>query len=141
MVKKYINLSLIYAIIGILLGAFYREFTKFLNYSGPTKLSLVHTHVLVLGMVFFLLAAFAEKIFTFSDCKSGKMFFYFYNIGFVLTILGFLTRGVLTVFGTNLSSGLNASISGMAGIGHILLSVGIILFFVAIKKKESSIDN
>ncbi|MEG2596768.1 MAG: DUF2871 family protein, partial [Ruthenibacterium sp.] len=55
--KKYLNLSLIYAIAAMVGGVFYREFTKFNGYTGVTALGKVHTHLFLLGMVLFLLVA------------------------------------------------------------------------------------
>ena len=43
-------------------------------------------------------------------------------------------RGVLQVLGTSVSSGMNAAISGIAGIGHILLGVGLIILMVILLK-------
>lgn len=34
--KKYINISFIYAVAAIACGVFYREFTKLLSFSGKT---------------------------------------------------------------------------------------------------------
>ena len=55
MTKKLVNLSFIYAIIGLIAGAFYREFTKYLGFVGKTTLSVAHTHILVLGSLIFLI--------------------------------------------------------------------------------------
>jgi len=44
-------------------------------------------------------------------------------------------RGLTHVWGTELSRGPDASISGIAGIGHILTGVRIILLLLKIKKK------
>ena len=48
-----------------------------------------------------------------------------------------LTRGTLEVIGLPLSSALDASISGIAGIGHILLGTGLILLFVSLRKAKA----
>ena len=34
MAKRYINMALVYAIIAMIFGVFYREFTKFSHYTG-----------------------------------------------------------------------------------------------------------
>lgn len=60
--KKLINTSMIYFILALAAGVFYREFTKFNGFSGSTALGRVHTHLFVLGMLIFLIAAlFAKK--------------------------------------------------------------------------------
>lgn len=49
-------------IIGLLFGVYYRELTKWFDFSGKTQLSTLHTHTLVLGMFFFLIVLLLEKI-------------------------------------------------------------------------------
>ena len=55
--KKYIDTAFGYAIAALAAGVFYREFTKWNGFSGITALGKVHTHLFLLGMVIFLLAA------------------------------------------------------------------------------------
>ena len=59
--------------------------------------------------------------------------------GFVsaLSVFMMLTRGTLEVIGLPLSSALDASISGIAGIGPILLGTGLILLFVSLRKAKA----
>lgn len=59
--------------------------------------------------------------------------------GFVsaLSVFMMLPRGTLEVIGLPLSSALDASISGIAGIGHILLGTGLILLFVSLRKAKA----
>lgn len=49
--KKYLNISLIYAVAAMAGGVFYREFTKYNAYTGVTALGKVHTHLFMLGML------------------------------------------------------------------------------------------
>lgn len=134
MIKQYANLTVVYAIIAMVFGVFYREFTKFNHFTGQTNLSVMHTHYFLLGMFFFLMLMLAEKVFSFSDQKTGKLLIT-YQLGLNITGLGFLMRGLTQVWGTELSRGLDASISGIAGIGHILMSVCMVLLLLKIKKK------
>lgn len=132
--KRYANLALAYAIIAMVFGVFYREFTKFQHFSGQTNLSVMHTHYFLLGMFFFLVLMLAEKAFSFSDKNTNKVIFV-YQLGLNITGLGFLLRGLTQVWGTELSKGMDASISGIAGIGHILMGVCIVLLLLKIKKR------
>ena len=59
--KRYINTALLYAVLAMAGGVFYREFTKLNGYTDPTALSVVHTHYFLLGMVFFLLLLLWKK--------------------------------------------------------------------------------
>ena len=48
--KRYMNASLLYALLAMVGGVFYREFTKFNGFTARTALSVVHTHYFLLGM-------------------------------------------------------------------------------------------
>lgn len=132
--KKTINTSLIYAIAAMAGGVFFREFTKFNGYSGVTALGKVHTHLFLLGMVVFLLAALFETRAPLREQKAYRVFWKVYNIGVPLTALMMVTRGITQVLGLTLSNGMDAAISGLSGIGHILTGLGLILFLVALRK-------
>ncbi len=134
MVKRYANLALVYAIIAMVFGVFYREFTKFNHFDGQTNLSVMHTHYFLLGMFFFLMLLMLEKSFSFSDGGVGKILIV-YQIGLNITGIGFLMRGLTQVQGNELSKGMDASISGIAGIGHILTGICIILLLLKIRKR------
>ena len=49
-----------------------------------------------------------------------------------------LVRGVTQVLSLPLSAGTSAAISGIAGIGHILVGTGIILLLLALKKSAGN---
>ena len=136
MIKRCANLSLTYGVIAMAFGVFYREFTKFSGFTGRTNLSFLHTHYFMLGMFFFLLLMLAEKAFSFSTPKTGRVLAS-YQAGLNITGLGFLLRGLTQVWGTDLSRALNASISGIAGIGHILTGVSLVLLLLQIRKRAS----
>ena len=60
--KKIMNTSLIYFVLAMAGGVFYREFTKWNGYTEPTTLGVLHVHLLVLGTGVFLLAALFAKV-------------------------------------------------------------------------------
>lgn len=131
--KRYVNTALLYAILAMVGGVFYREFTKFNGFTAKTTLSVVHTHYFLLGMVFFLLLLVLEKNFSFTGPKTGRVLV-LYHVGLNLTAVMLVVRGVFQVLSTALSSGMSAAISGVAGIGHILLGVSLVLLVVRIKR-------
>ena len=134
--KKYLNYSLSYGVMGLVCGVYFREFTKVMGFSGVTTLSKAHPHLLMLGTILFLIVAlFSERLILEKE-KTFTLFMRIYNIGLPLTVLMMLIRGTLEVIGAPLSKGLNASISGIAGIGHILLGAGLILLIVSLKKAK-----
>lgn len=130
--KRYVNTALFYAVLAMAGGVFYREFTKFSGFTEETVLSVVHTHYFVLGTAFFLLLLLLKKNFQFDERKTDRALTV-YQAGLNLTCVMFLTRGVLQVAGTQLSAAADASVSGIAGIGHILLGIGIVLTLLQIR--------
>lgn len=132
--KKALNCALIYAIAGMAAGVYYREFTKILGFEGTTVLSSVHPHLLSLGMLVFLLVALFAQRTDLETYKRYRVFMIVYNAGVTLSAAMMLVRGTLQVLAKPLSSGLSASISGIAGIGHMLTGVGIILLLSTLKK-------
>ena len=136
--KRYMNLALLYAVLAMVGGVFYREFTKFNGFTAKTTLGVVHTHYFLLGMVFFLLLLLLEKSFSFTGAKTGRILAA-YQVGLNLTAVMFVVRGVPQVLGTALSSGMSAAISGIAGIGHILLGVSLVLVLTQIRRSVSAV--
>ncbi|HIY21569.1 MAG TPA: DUF2871 domain-containing protein, partial [Candidatus Flavonifractor merdigallinarum] len=91
------------------------------------------THYFLLGMVFFLLLLLLEKEFSFLNAKTGRILAV-YQVGLNLTVVMLLVRGVLQVLGTPLSTAANGAVSGVAGIGHLLLGVSLVLVLLEVKK-------
>lgn len=131
--KRYMNWALIYAVLGLVGGVFFREFTKFYNFTGETTLGYLHLHYLVLGMIFFMIILLFEKNFAFSDKKINRIFI-IYHIGLNIMVLFLLIRGIVQVANIEISKSFNAAISGCAGIGHILLGVSLIIVINKIRK-------
>ncbi|WP_040155880.1 DUF2871 domain-containing protein [Mobilicoccus massiliensis] len=138
--KKLLNASFIYMLVGIASGLFYREFVK--HYAFPegqyTQLALAHTHLLTLGFTVLLIVLVIEKVFTIS--RSPKLFawfFWLYNAGVVITSATLIWHGSLTVLGKES----NAMIAGIAGLGHIALTAGMIVFFIALRRAVVNRDD
>ncbi|MGN0454482.1 MAG: DUF2871 domain-containing protein [Ruminococcus sp.] len=132
--KKYINISIIYAAAAMAGGVFYREFTKFNGFSGVTVLGKVHVHLFLLGMLVFLAVALFSDHNDLNKIKSFRCFMWVYNIGVPLTAVTMVTRGVIQVLDIPIQSAINSALSGIAGVGHILTGLGIILLLVSLKK-------
>lgn len=133
--RKILNAAMYYMIAGLAAGVYYREFTKFSGYVGDTSLSVLHTHLLALGMIMMLIILLLEKNFELSDNPKFRIFWLSYNIGLCMTVIMLLVRGTLQVMSYELSKGLDASISGIAGLGHIVLSIGLVYLFLILRKK------
>lgn len=138
--KKYYLSSIVYALLALVGGVFYREFTKGFSFTGQTTLSVVHVHYFVLGTIFFLVMLLLEKSFSFTN-KKTNIAFILYHVGLNLTCIMFLVRGILQVTTQSLTTGIDAMVSGFAGVGHIILGVSLVLVLVFIyqnvfKKKK-----
>ena len=139
--KKCLNISLVYAIAGLAGGVFYREFTKLNGFDGVTVLGKVHTHLLLLGMIVFLIAAlFCAHFKSLPERKTFKAFMVVYNIGVPMTAIMMAVRGVTEVLKLELTRVVNAAISGFSGIAHIITGVGIILLILSLKGSAKSED-
>lgn len=120
-----------YMLAGVASGLFYREFTKLNDFPEGqfTQLGLAHTHLLTLGFIILLIVLLLEKVFALS--RSPKLFgwfFWIYNAGVVLTSAMLVWHGSLTVLGEESSK----MIAGIAGTGHMLLTAGMVLLFLAL---------
>lgn len=132
--KKLVKTAFIYAIIAMLCGVIYREGSRFLELTEPNTWSFTHTHFFVLGMFFFLIVVILEKEFSLTKDKKFKAFYIIYNIGLIITGIMLWMRGIADITESFYSS-YDKMISGISGIGHILLGIGIILFFIILNNK------
>ena len=97
------------------------------DYTAWTTLFVVHTHYIILGMMLFLILGLISMN---MNLKINQAVL-FYNIGLNLTAIMLIVRGIIQVLDLNVVSAL---ISGVAGIGHIILGVSLILILLDIKK-------
>ena len=133
--KKYVNTAMFYMILGLVFGVFFREFTKYVDVAWPNNLGLLHVHTLTLGMLFFLIVAGLVKVTKVGEDALFGWFYGVYNAGLGLTLVLLFVRGLYQALQWE-SVGLDASISGMAGLGHVLLGTGLVLFFIALRRTE-----
>lgn len=124
-----VNTAFGYAIVGLLSGLYYRELTKAHDFEGDTQLAVVHTHLLVLGVLFLLLVLVLERVFRLSDSGLYRWFLTTFNVGTILTASMLAVHGTLQVLDRDVSP----AISGIAGLGHILLTVAFVLFFLILR--------
>lgn len=134
MIKRYFNAAIVYASLALACGVFYREFTKYTAFNGKTNLAFLHTHYFMLGMFFFIALALLERAFAFSAQKGIKGWVTVYHIGLNITTACLFLRGLAQATETVLSPALNGSLSGMSGIGHILLGSSILALLILIRR-------
>lgn len=132
--RKTLNISFIYFILAMAGGVFYREITKFMGFTGRTVLADVHVHLLMLGMMLFLVLTLFCKTMDLAEEPKFKKFLILYNVGLPLMVIMLIVRGITQVLEMEMSAAGNGMISGFAGIAHILLLIAFIFLFGALKK-------
>lgn len=129
------NASIVYFLLAMIGGVFYREFTKWNGYTAPTTLGVLHVHLLVLGTVVFLLIAVIAKITDLENNSLFKKFFVTYNIALPVMVLMLLARGIVQVLDIEIGKMGNGMLSGFAGLSHIGIMIAFIFLLFAIKKE------
>lgn len=135
--KALYRAAVFYLALGLISGVFYREFTRANDFPEGqfTQLGVTHTHLLALGFMMFLIFLALEKAFAFSrNKKLFNIFFWLYNAGLLTTVSMLILHGSLTVLGKE--SG--AAISGIAGLGHIMLTIALVIFVVLLGRAIDS---
>ncbi len=132
--RKTLNISFIYFILAMAGGVFYREITKIMGFTGRTVLADVHVHLLMLGMMLFLVLSLFCKTMELAEEPKFKKFLILYNVGLPLMVIMLIVRGVTQVLELEVSAAGNGMISGFAGIAHIVLLIAFIFLFGALKK-------
>lgn len=129
--KKLYTASIVYLVLGLAAGLFYREYTKAQDFTGPTQLAVTHTHLLTLGFMVMLIVLALDAVLQISGTRSFTWFFATYNAGLVIAVGVMVWHGMLQVQG---QTDISAAIPGIAGIGHILLTVGLASLLVALRR-------
>lgn len=132
--RKYINTAFIYAMAAMAAGVYYREITRISGFTGTTSLAFVHLHLFVLGAMMFMIIALFSRVTDVENEKSFRSFYVLYNIALPFMAVMFLVRGTMQVVMPEISSGLSAAVSGIAGISHILMLIAVIQLFRALKR-------
>lgn len=133
--KKIMNTSLIYFVLAMAGGVFYREFTKWNGYTEPTTLGVLHVHLLVMGTVLFLLIALFAKVTDLEKNSLFKKFFVLYNVALPFMVVMMLIRGIVQVLAIDLGKMGNGMLSGFAGLSHIAMMVSLLMLLIALKKE------
>jgi len=136
--KKYLNIAMAFAVYGLCCGVYFREFTKLNGYTSRTMLGMAHPHVLMLGLAAYLIIAIFVKLLNLDETKKMKIANIVYISGIAVASIMMLLRGTMEVSGYSISAGLDASISGIAGLGHIAVAAGIILFISIFKRASEN---
>lgn len=129
--RKSYHAAHVYMILGVISGLYYREFTKLNDFDGKTQLALMHTHLLALGMLVFLVVLALDKLFQLSGTRLFTWFYWTYNAGITVSVAMMFVHGTQTVLDKHVPEAVRL----IAGLGHILLTIGLILLFVLLGKR------
>lgn len=127
--RSLVILSATWAGLGLLAGLTFRELTRH-SQADPDTLGLVHGHTLVLGMFFMLITLILQQVLSISEARGFTAFLYVWNFGLLITVSTLFIRGLRSLWRAEHS----AAIAGIAGLGHILLTIGLVFFFRALLK-------
>ncbi|MFD6175638.1 MULTISPECIES: DUF2871 domain-containing protein [unclassified Isoptericola] len=130
MQKLYVA-AIVYAVLGLAAGLFYREYTVAQDFTGSTQLAVAHTHLLALGFMVMLIVLALDAVLKISGTRSFSWFFATYNAGLLIAVGVMVWHGMLQVQG---QTDVSAAIPGIAGVGHILLTVGLVSLLVSLRR-------
>lgn len=115
-----------FSVIGLFVGVFYREFTKFYGFTVETLLGKLHVHTLVLGVVLTLIFYMLTKSCD-ADCITTlKKPIYIYIGGLTFLIIKMIIIGIYEVVSEGQQLVRNGALAGISGLGHIALSIGLV---------------
>lgn len=134
--KSLLATSFTFLIMGLIAGAFYREFTKYMDFEGETYMSIVHTHTLALGFLTILVIYLLFRNYDIEKISVVKKPYLIYLTGLILTLISMELIGIYEVTSNGEKIVKQAALSGISGLGHIILTAGIVWTFAKIFKIE-----
>lgn len=131
--------SYVFLVMGLIGGVFYREFTKFNTFTDGTVLSLLHLHAIAVGFlglsVLWLTLRHTDETYI---TKRIELPFKLYAGGLYFMIVTFVVRGISQIVGKGYTPFPDAALSGVAGIAHLILGVGIVWSVIIMVETVSS---
>ncbi len=132
----------VFLIMGLAAGVFYREFTKAFFFTGKTRLSFLHSHLILLGFVLSIaIYLFLERHKEKENLLRFKKPLALWSMGLLLSICMMYLRGIHDVIGEGYKAFNEGMFLGFAGIGHILLSASLVwmsLLFIRLESEKQS---
>lgn len=130
--KKVYYAALIYMVLGLVSGMFSRYYLQATHFDGDSQLDLLHFHILVLGMLVNLVWLVLDGVYNLSRNKKWfSLAFWHYNGGVVVTLLSMVLIGVRQAAG---AGDVPHVLAGVSGAGHVVLTVGLCMFFYVLFK-------
>ena len=136
--KNLLGFSYMFVVMGLFVGVFYREFTKFYGFTAETHLGKLHVHTLVLGFVLTLILYLLTKGYDADRIASLKKPIYIYIGVLTFSIVMMAIIGIYEVVSEGQKLVSNGALAGMSGLGHIALSIGLVWTIIKIFQYESA---
>lgn len=131
--------SVVWTVIGLAGGLGYREFTRQQEFTGYTQLALVHTHALVWGTIFTLgLLALAVVLPGLTSDRRMRWGLHIFNAGLAITVGMLAFKGGVQVLGLEWAD--SPALAGISGMGHILLTVALVLLLLAVGRQVKDLQ-
>lgn len=131
-----LGLAFVNMIMGFVGGVFYREFTKYYDFNAVNHLGKLHVHMLVLGFITMFMLYLIVKKYEDANIRDFKRPVHIFEGGLILTVVSMMVIGIYEVVGEGVATISIPAISGISGIGHILLAVGLGWIIVKIYNLE-----
>lgn len=124
-----------YTALGLAGGLLYREVTRGEAWQF-TQLNVVHTHLIALGTLMMLIVLVLEKSFALSQRREMTYFWWLYNVGLVVSTTMMTIKGIMQ----QTAEVDSPAMAGISGLGHIMLTIGLVFLFVALIKQVKAAE-
>lgn len=134
--KNLLAISFSFLIMGLLGGVFYREFTKIYDFTAPGHLGKIHVHTLVLGFIILSILYAIVKNYSVEQIRVLKKPVHIYIAGVTFTLVCMVLIGIYEVVSLGQAVVKQAALDGVSGLGHIVLSVGLVWTLLSVIRFE-----
>ena len=131
--------AVVYTALGLVGGVYYRELTRAHAFTGKTQLSVLHTHLLALGLLLTLVLIALEQVFHLSADARFPVFYWAWTAGMTVTLVLMTIKGTLQV--TTPMAATNPALAGIAGMGHILLTIALVVLLMVLRARLAVADD
>ncbi|MHA6511190.1 DUF2871 domain-containing protein [Tessaracoccus sp. Z1128] len=112
-------------------GLYWREMTRFTDFTGDTQLSTAHTHALALGTLMLLVILALARAFSLPE-KPTMLATLLWNVGLGLTFGAMVVKGTLQVLEIPIAT--SPMWAGIGGLGHMVITGTFVYLFVILRR-------
>ncbi|GAB78691.1 Protein of unknown function [Austwickia chelonae] len=134
MIRQLYVAAAVWAGVGLSAGLYYRSLTQATGFTRgmETQLAPTHTHALVLGCLWMLVVMALVRVFDLEELPQLPRFFWTWQIGLTITLGAMFVKGTLQVLQSPAAG--HKALAGVAGIGHVIMTIAVVLLFVVLNK-------